>query len=69
MGSANINDRSMLGERDSEVAVIIRDKEYAKSLRLRIWSVALGASEAQIGWYNAFYLVYSTRYSTINPKF
>ena len=27
IGSANINDRSMLGDRDSEVAVIIQDKE------------------------------------------
>lgn len=27
-GSANINDRSMLGSRDSEIAVIIRDEEY-----------------------------------------
>lgn len=27
-GSANINDRSMLGTRDSEMAVIIRDEEY-----------------------------------------
>lgn len=26
-GSANINDRSMLGKRDSEVAVIIEDSE------------------------------------------
>lgn len=28
IGSANINDRSMLGNRDSEVAVIIEDQEY-----------------------------------------
>jgi phospholipase D1/2 len=27
LGSANINDRSMLGKRDSEVAVIIEDSE------------------------------------------
>lgn len=27
-GSANINDRSMLGKRDSEIAVIITDEEY-----------------------------------------
>lgn len=27
-GSANINDRSMLGTRDSEIAVIIRDEEF-----------------------------------------
>lgn len=28
IGSANINDRSMLGSRDSEVAVIIEDEEF-----------------------------------------
>lgn len=27
LGSANINDRSMLGKRDSEVAVIVEDSE------------------------------------------
>ena len=26
IGSANINDRSMMGSRDSEIAIIIRDK-------------------------------------------
>jgi phospholipase D1/2 len=31
-GSANINDRSMLGKRDSEVAVIYQDEEYIQSL-------------------------------------
>ncbi|CAG7818835.1 unnamed protein product [Allacma fusca] len=30
-GSANINDRSMLGKRDSEVAVIYQDEEYIQS--------------------------------------
>ena len=30
IGSANINDRSMLGDRDSEVAVIIQDNEMMK---------------------------------------
>ncbi|CAI8496982.1 unnamed protein product [Hanseniaspora opuntiae] len=31
IGSANVNERSMLGNRDSEVAVIIRDTEFIKS--------------------------------------
>lgn len=31
-GSANINDRSMLGKRDSEVAVIVEDCETMDSL-------------------------------------
>lgn len=31
-GSANINDRSMLGKRDSEVAVIVEDSEKVPSV-------------------------------------
>jgi phosphatidylserine/phosphatidylglycerophosphate/cardiolipin synthase-like enzyme len=31
IGSANINDRSMLGNRDSEIAVVIEDKEFVPS--------------------------------------
>lgn len=31
-GSANINDRSMLGKRDSEVAVIVEDSEKVSSV-------------------------------------
>ena len=51
-GSANINDRSMLGKRDSEVAAVVKDQEmfestlngqkvmvgkYANSLRKKIF--------------------------------
>uniref|UniRef100_A0A3Q3GAH9 Phospholipase n=1 Tax=Labrus bergylta TaxID=56723 RepID=A0A3Q3GAH9_9LABR len=57
IGSANINDRSMLGKRDSEVAVIIEDSEkvpsvmdgqeyeagpYALQLRLECFRTVLG---------------------------
>ncbi|CAL8285496.1 unnamed protein product [Lota lota] len=57
IGSANINDRSMLGKRDSEVAVIIQDSEmvaavmddkeyqagpYALQLRLECFRTILG---------------------------
>ena len=31
-GSANINDRSMLGKRDSEVAAVIKDEELVDSI-------------------------------------
>lgn len=31
-GSANINDRSMLGKRDSEVASLIKDEEFQDSI-------------------------------------
>ncbi|OXA43953.1 Phospholipase D1 [Folsomia candida] len=31
-GSANINDRSMLGKRDSEVALIVQDEEFVQSV-------------------------------------
>uniref|UniRef100_A0A8C3KWF9 Phospholipase n=1 Tax=Chrysolophus pictus TaxID=9089 RepID=A0A8C3KWF9_CHRPC len=60
IGSANINDRSMLGKRDSEVAIIVQDTEtvpsvmdgeeysagrFAQSLRLRCFRVVLGGSD------------------------
>ncbi|XP_074859720.1 phospholipase D1 isoform X2 [Carettochelys insculpta] len=60
IGSANINDRSMLGKRDSEMAIIVQDTEtipsvmdekeykagkFAQSLRLRCFRVVLGCSE------------------------
>ncbi len=32
MGSANINDRSMLGKRDSELAILVQDKETVSSV-------------------------------------
>ncbi|XP_061876761.1 phospholipase D1 [Entelurus aequoreus] len=58
IGSANINDRSMLGKRDSEVAVIVEDSEtvtsvmdgqeyqagrFALQLRLECFRIILGA--------------------------
>lgn len=57
IGSANINDRSMLGKRDSEMAVIVKDTEmvpsvmggqeymagkYALNLRLQCFKMVLG---------------------------
>ena len=57
LGSANINDRSLLGSRDSEIAVVIKDGEtlsstmkgksytvsrFAYSLRVYLWRVHLG---------------------------
>nr|XP_014427861.1 phospholipase D1 [Pelodiscus sinensis] len=59
IGSANINDRSMLGKRDSEMAIIVQDAktipsvmdgkdykagQFAQSLRLRCFRVVLGCS-------------------------
>ncbi|XP_052881308.1 phospholipase D zeta 1-like [Gossypium arboreum] len=55
IGSANINDRSLLGSRDSEIGVLIEDKEFvdswkggnpwkagkfALSLHLSLWSTS-----------------------------
>eukprot|EP00397_Hematodinium_sp_SG-2012_P000840 GEMP01000841.1.p1 GENE.GEMP01000841.1~~GEMP01000841.1.p1 ORF type:complete len:1208 (+),score=228.10 GEMP01000841.1:131-3754(+) len=37
IGSANINDRSMLGSRDSEIVVVISNHVFAKSTRMRLW--------------------------------
>lgn len=31
LGSANINDRSLLGERDSEIAILIEDEDLYKN--------------------------------------
>jgi len=31
IGSANINDRSMRGDRDSEIAVLVKDQEFVES--------------------------------------
>ncbi|KAK7843032.1 phospholipase D zeta 1 isoform X1 [Quercus suber] len=57
IGSANINDRSLLGSRDSEIGVLIEDKElvnsymggkpwkagkFSLSLRMSLWSEHLG---------------------------
>nr|XP_043607393.1 phospholipase D zeta 1-like isoform X2 [Erigeron canadensis] len=63
VGSANINDRSLLGLRDSEIGVLIEDKEvvesymggnpwkagkFALSLRLSLWSEHLGLNSSEI---------------------
>ncbi|KVH93523.1 Phospholipase D family [Cynara cardunculus var. scolymus] len=57
IGSSNINDRSLLGHRDSEIGILIKDREFtestmngepwnagkfANSLRLSLWSEHLG---------------------------
>jgi len=57
IGSANINDRSMMGDRDSEIAAFIEHQElvpgviagrsvqvapFARDLRKRLWRVGLG---------------------------
>lgn len=63
IGSANINDRSLLGSRDSEIYVVIEDKEFvnssmngkpwkagklASSLRLSLWAEHLGIRGGEI---------------------
>ncbi|GKV31430.1 hypothetical protein SLEP1_g40117 [Rubroshorea leprosula] len=63
IGSANINDRSLLGSRDSEIGVLIEDKElvdscmggkpwkagrFALSLRLSLWSEHLGLCQGEV---------------------
>ncbi|KAK1385618.1 Phospholipase [Heracleum sosnowskyi] len=64
IGSANINDRSLLGSRDSEIGVLIEDKElvdsfmggkpwkagkFASSLRHSLWSEHLGLPAVEMG--------------------
>ncbi|XP_027363976.1 phospholipase D zeta 1-like isoform X2 [Abrus precatorius] len=63
IGSSNINDRSLLGLRDSEIGVLIEDKEYVESLmngspwkagkfsyslRCSLWSEHLGLQTGEI---------------------
>ncbi|KAL3505682.1 hypothetical protein ACH5RR_031064 [Cinchona calisaya] len=63
VGSANINDRSLLGSRDSEIGVLVEDKElidsfmggkpwkagkFASSLRLSLWAEHLGLRAGEI---------------------
>ena len=60
IGSANINDRSLLGSRDSEIALLLHDADtksgkiggksvnvgsFAHSLRVRLWMEHLGLSD------------------------
>ena len=42
IGSANVNDRSMLGDRDSEIAVLVEDANFAQSLRTDLWKEHFG---------------------------
>lgn len=64
IGSGNINDRSLLGSRDSEIGVLIEDKEFvdsfmggkprkagkfASTLRLSLWSEHLGLRTGEVG--------------------
>ncbi|CAN8260345.1 unnamed protein product [Cochlearia groenlandica] len=63
IGSSNINDRSLLGSRDSEIGVVIEDKEFvessmngfkwmagkfAYSLRCSLWSEHLGLQPGEV---------------------
>ncbi|KAK8481838.1 hypothetical protein V6N13_147719 [Hibiscus sabdariffa] len=67
IGSSNINDRSLLGSRDSEIGVVIEDKEFtessmngepwkagkfAHSLRCSLWSEHLGLHPGEISEIN-----------------
>lgn len=63
LGSANINDRSLLGSRDSEIGILIEDKDFVESmmnaspwkagrfaltLRLSLWSEHLGLAVGEM---------------------
>ncbi|XLR18905.1 hypothetical protein HN51_065583 [Arachis hypogaea] len=63
IGSANINDRSLLGSRDSEIGVVIEDREligsymdgkpwkagkFSLTLRLSLWSEHLGLPAGEV---------------------
>jgi phospholipase D1/2 len=63
IGSANLNDRSLLGSRDSEIAAVIEDERFVpgamdgrswragrftQSLRLALWAEHLGLKESEV---------------------
>ncbi|XP_047331779.1 phospholipase D zeta 1-like [Impatiens glandulifera] len=63
IGSSNINDRSLLGSRDSEIGIVVEDKEFvessmngkpwkagkfAHSLRVTLWAEHLGLQRQQV---------------------
>ncbi|EFA79461.1 phospholipase D1 [Heterostelium album PN500] len=63
IGSCNINDRSMMGVRDSELAAVVTDSsmvetrmdgrdfmagEFSRSLRMSLWKLHLGLSDSEV---------------------
>ncbi|KAH9261203.1 hypothetical protein BASA81_000907 [Batrachochytrium salamandrivorans] len=42
IGSANLNDRSMLGKRDSELAILVRGNEFCQGLRRKLFAEHCG---------------------------
>lgn len=47
IGSANCNDRSQLGDRDSEFCLLFNSTDYAKSLRNQLWSTFTGTNQSK----------------------
>uniref|UniRef100_A0AAQ6A7G0 Phospholipase n=1 Tax=Amphiprion ocellaris TaxID=80972 RepID=A0AAQ6A7G0_AMPOC len=81
IGSANINDRSMLGKRDSEVAVIVEDSETVASvmdgqlyqagryaLQLRLECFKAGLLEMNDQFYKEVWMATCARNATIYQK-
>ena len=52
IGSANCNDRSQLGDRDSEVCLLFESEDYATTLRHQLWSTFLGIDKLQVAEHN-----------------
>lgn len=38
VGSANINDRSLQGDRDSEIGVVVRSEAFVRAIRVQLWT-------------------------------
>jgi len=53
IGSANINERSMSGSRDTEIAAVINSPSFARELRLRLWNEHTGGI-AEISFRDGF---------------
>lgn len=80
IGSANLNDRSLLGSRDSEIAAVIQDERYVlgamdgrpwragrftQSLRMALWAEHLGLKEADV---SARFLLVSRSAGLLNSQ-
>jgi phospholipase D1/2 len=48
ISSANLNDRSLLAERDTELGIAIEDEKFAQDVRMRLWCEHLGLPKGSL---------------------
>lgn len=47
-GSANLNMRSLAGDRDSEIALVVESRSFANDLRERLWAEHMGCARSEL---------------------